>query len=248
MLLSLLRSGFSAEAVIYILLMLPVIAISLTVHEYAHGFVALKCGDGTARAFGRLTFNPVKHLDPVGFISMLLVGFGWAKPVPVNIRSLRNTKRDIAFVSLAGPVSNLLLGFVSAFVFVFLTGVFWDKTYAPLAAKYMLLFGNYTFGAALSGAKYYILLLLWLSMVLNIGLAVFNLIPLPPLDGSKILSVLLPGKMAKGYLEVERYSRFVLLGLIALTWVGGLDIVFWPLDFLREKIAGLYLSVFRFLL
>ena len=114
MLLDLIRSGFSREMLVSILLSLPCILFALTFHEVSHGYAAYRLGDSTARNFGRLTLNPVKHLDPVGFFCMLLFGFGWAKPVPVNTRNFRKPRSGMALTAAAGPAANLLLGLLSA--------------------------------------------------------------------------------------------------------------------------------------
>ena len=120
MITSILQNGFSSDSIITILMLIPIVLISLSFHELAHGYVAYLCGDKTARNFGRLTMNPIKHLDPIGALMMLLVGFGWAKPVPINTRNFKKFKRDLALVSIAGPLSNLLLAFIATiFIFIF---------------------------------------------------------------------------------------------------------------------------------
>ena len=164
-----LSGGDVVPLILMLLLMVPLLLISLSVHEAAHGWMAHKCGDDTAYISGRVSLNPLAHLDPIGFLMLITVGFGWAKPVPVNYRYLRNPKRDIALVSLAGPVSNIILCFLC-------TGVY-------VAAERFL--GGTGVGMVLH-------LAFMISATLNAGLAVFNLIPLPPLDGSKVLSCLLP--------------------------------------------------------
>jgi len=261
MLFDLLFSDNRAEALITILLVLPVIAIALTVHEYSHGYTAYKCGDGTAKAFGRLTFNPIKHIDPLGFISMLIAYIGWAKPVPVNMRNLRYPKRDIALVSIAGPASNIILAFISAFIFTILCGVFYRSVGGDfskaieISKEHGRVFSSEDYmvyiirnsGGAFAETQFRILQLFSLSINMNIGLAIFNLIPLPPLDGSKILSVALPQRLSMKYLQTERYASFVILGLIALSWMGGLEYLLYPITFMREKLADLFLSAFHFL-
>ena len=119
MLINAIRNGFSREAFVQLLLYIPIILISLTVHEYSHGYAAYKCGDMTARNFGRLTLNPLKHLDPIGTAMMLLFGFGYAKPVPINPRNFGKPRRDICIVAAAGPVSNLVLAFLGLAVYRF---------------------------------------------------------------------------------------------------------------------------------
>ncbi len=231
MITSILRNEFSSDAIINFLMLIPIVLISLSFHELAHGYVAYLCGDKTARNFGRLTMNPLKHLDPIGALMMLLVGFGWARPVPINTRNFKNFKRDLFLVSLAGPLSNLLLSFVAVIflsVFVKIIGI-----NILLYSKLQLL----------------IISFLYMFIVLNVGLAVFNLIPLPPLDGSRLISVLLPPKMAIAYNKVEDYTRFIFLGLILLSYIpfhfGSFsslsDLVFFPIQWLRDTITdGLF--------
>ena len=197
-------AGDFTSYLIQLLLCLPIILFSLSLHETAHGFVAYKCGDPTAHDHGRLTLNPLKHLDPVGFLCMLLAGFGWAKPVPILTRNLRKPRRDIALVSLAGPMSNLLLSFLFSIVFRF--------TYQPLFRG--------IFGApneAVANLFYYLLIFIFLGIQLNVSLAVFNLLPIPPLDGSKILYMLLPPKV---YYKIAPYERYISL-VFMLLLVGG---------------------------
>lgn len=169
-----------------IALTLPAIIIGLTFHEYAHGWVAYRLGDRTAEAHGRLTVNPVAHLDPIGFILLILAGFGWAKPVPVNPYNFRgDIKQGMLLVSLAGPATNLILAIVSAV----LLGLFAmrDIPYFNIIMQYMI--------------------------VINVVLAIFNLIPIPPLDGSKILAGLLPGRQA--WLDqLEAYGPILLIVLV----------------------------------
>lgn len=169
-----------------LLLLLPAILIGLTVHEFAHGWVAYRLGDHTAKNQGRLTLNPLAHIDPVGFLMLILVQFGWAKPVPVNPNNLRiDSGRGMLLVSLAGPVSNLLLAMITAIIIV--TG--------------LIPHGGYFFD------------IFYLTLYINVVLAIFNLIPVPPLDGSKILAGLLPGRSQFIY-QMETYGTIVLLILL----------------------------------
>ena len=180
-----------------ILLSAPAILFCLTIHEYAHGLIALKLGDPTAKHAGRLTLNPLKHLDVIGTICLFLFRLGWAKPVPINPTYFRNPRRDILLSSLAGPAAN----FVSAIVF----GIIIRFINLPMS-------GNNFFAVIFIMFFYF-----------NLVLGVFNLIPIPPLDGSKILYYLLPQRAAYGYAQLERYGLFILLGIIMLGELTGVS-------------------------
>ncbi len=194
------------SALIWIAALLP----ALTLHEWAHGYAAYKLGDRTAKADGRLSLNPLDHIDPLGALMMLLVGFGWAKPVPVNTRNFKKPKRDLAITSAAGPLMNFIVAFICTF-FAVLT--LW------LAQRYN----------ALNATVEVIYTVLYYSAILNIGLGLFNLIPLPPLDGSNVLMCLLPPKAAMQYSKIRYYSHYIFLGLIILSRSA---IPFNPLSFL----------------
>lgn len=186
------------------LLTIPAALITIMLHEIAHGFAAYKLGDPTAKALGRLTLNPLKHLDPIGAICMVLFRFGWAKPVPVNPRFFKNPKRGMAITALAGPLANLLLAFLAV----------------PL-----ILFARQGYFSVLlrvgSGFLPSFMRMLWsfLSIfhLLNLGLGLFNLIPIPPLDGSRILFSFLPEQL---YFSVMRYERILALGLMLFLLLG----------------------------
>ncbi len=180
-----------------IILMAVPILLAVTFHELAHGYMAYKLGDHTAKDAGRLTLNPLKHLDPLGTLVFIVTRMiGWAKPVPVNPYNLRNPKKDMMWVSIAGPAANMVLAVVSAILYkLMLTLPVTD----PILVKRILL---------------PLAMMLQMSVVLNIGLAVFNLIPVPPLDGSKILMGLLPASQAIAYSRIEPYGFFILLALI----------------------------------
>ncbi len=173
------------QVIVWILLLPPFI-MSLTLHEFGHAYAAYRLGDPTAKAMGRLTLNPLKHLDWFGLLMMFIVHFGWAKPVPVDPRWFRNPRRDMLWVALAGPAMNFLLAVISALLIRF--------TIAPDS------------DSILGGV-------LWYTMIVNVTLAVFNLIPVPPLDGSRVLTGLLPENLAVWYAGLERYSMFLLVGL-----------------------------------
>ena len=183
-----------------LIIQVPPLLFALTVHEFAHGYVAWRLGDPTARNVGRLTLNPLKHLDPLGVLAFIIMKIGWAKPVPVDPRYFRNPQRDMLLVALAGPGSNVILAIASAalaHLFValhFLPYFFLQPLVAMLAA----------------------------SVWINIMLAVFNCIPIPPLDGSKVLMGLLPPNAARAYARLEPFGFFILLALFytgAISWV-----------------------------
>lgn len=176
-------------------LRIPAILIALTLHEFAHGFVAYRLGDPTAHDAGRLTLNPFAHLDIFGTIMLLLGPFGWAKPVPVNGYNLKNPKRDLLFVSLAGPASNVILALVFGFALRILV-----ESIPSLARNSH--FVNF----------------FQLCIMLNIGISFFNLIPIPPLDGSKILAGLLPNRLVPGYFDKMKYLPTVFMVLLLAEW------------------------------
>lgn len=178
----------------------PAALICIILHECAHGFVAYKLGDPTAKAMGRLTLNPLKHIDPVGLLAMVLLGFGWAKPVPVDMRYFRKPKRDMALVGLAGPLMNFLI----ALVFMF-----------GAAAIEAYCINTWSFGEVNKFIDVAYNFCYYTAM-LSVGLGVFNLIPFSPLDGSKILGAILPDRAYYFILKYERYGMIVLVGLMLL--------------------------------
>ncbi len=196
-----------------LLLRIPIIFLAISVHECAHGYVAYLLGDRTAKMYGRLSLNPMRHMDITGAICMLLFGFGWARPVPVNPQYFKNPKRGMSLVGVAGPVSN----FVLALIFSVLYGLL------------IRLFGGGTFFLVGFFENLFIV-----GIMLNIGLGVFNLIPFPPLDGSKILAYFLPNRWYYKLMEYERYAMPV---LFLLLFLGLLDA---PLGFFRQAIFSVY--------
>ena len=213
MLLDLIRNGFSRDAVISLLLFIPTILISLTVHEYCHGYAAYKCGDNTAQWNGRLTLNPVKHLDPIGTIMMLLFGFGYARPVPINPRNFNNYKRDLCIVSLAGPLSNVflaLIGLLLHYGVLQIIALQSAQTVVTVVNSNMFMMWQIFITSFISA---------------NASLAVFNLLPIPPLDGSRIVSSFLPAKLAYYY---NKYENYIMLAVLALLYLNILDgVIYW---------------------
>lgn len=201
MLQQVLSNGFHISDIIaYILSAALVIFLTLPIHEYAHARTAVKLGDPTPRYQGRLTLNPFAHIDYIGSLLILLVGFGWAKPVPVNARNFRNPKAGMAITAIAGPLSNLIVAFLSLLVFNAIA-FFWPLAYI---SRWGLLILN-IFGFLAS---------------INISLAVFNLIPIPPLDGSRVLTAVLPDRI---YYKIMQYEQLIMIALFALLFFGFLS-------------------------
>ena len=194
---------------IEILLCVPAALIALSVHEYAHGYAAYRLGDPTARALGRLTLNPLRHLDPIGTLFMILFRFGWAKPVPINARYFKDPRKGMAITAAAGPISNFLMALLAAVLY-----------------KLTVLLGNAALSLWQSDIVFffftYLSLFFWIFHVMNLGLGVFNLIPLPPLDGSRIFYIFLPPRWYFGVMKYERQIQIVLLIALALGAFSGL--------------------------
>lgn len=208
-----------------LLIILPPILFALTFHEYAHAWSAFKFGDPTARLQGRLTLNPMAHLDPAGTIMLVItilagVGLGWAKPVPVDTRYLKNPRQGMMWIALAGPVSNILLAFILGWLFSVLPSNGGEMTEI---FRQMVRVG----------------------ISINLSLAFFNLIPIPPLDGSRVLTGLLPPQQAYQYSQLEMYGPMLLIGFIMVDSFMHLGLISaWisvPMQFFR----GLIFSLFR---
>ncbi len=224
--------NFDTEQLFEILIRIPIVLISLSVHEAAHGYAALKLGDPTARNLGRLSLNPIKHLDPIGAVCMLLFRFGWAKPVPINTRYFKKPKRDMAISALAGPLSNLVMAFVAYIISVYM------QYFGFVKQQFYWDFVNDPIIIADNGKLMYITCMFFFSFFwLNISLAVFNLLPIPPLDGSRILFVLLPDKV---YFGIMKYEQIISIVLMASLWFGLLD---GPLNF----VFGIFINLFNFI-
>lgn len=180
-----------------LIILAPPLLFALTFHEFAHGFVAYRLGDPTPRDAGRLTLNPLKHLDPLGTIAFFFIKFGWAKPVPVNPRYFQNPKKDMLWVALAGPVTNLAVAVVSAMLTKALWMVANVLPYSAVAEAILVPLNS----------------MLIASVWINLVLCIFNFLPIPPLDGSRILMGLLPNNLALSYMKIERFGFIIILVL-----------------------------------
>ena len=167
----------NTQNVIEMLIVSGITIISITIHEFSHGYASYLMGDDTPKVYRRLTLNPFKHLDVIGAICLALFHFGWAKPVPINPHNYKNKKLGVVIVSLAGPISNLILAFLATVVWI-----------------------------VFAAGNYYLIFAMQMLAFLNLGLAVFNLIPIPPLDGSRIVSVFLSERARNKYNSIEKYG------------------------------------------
>lgn len=215
-----------------ILITLPVVILSLSFHEFAHAYSAVKLGDQTPAITGRLSLNPLAHLDVMGFLCMLLTGFGWAKPVKINPRNFKSQKRDVALTAAAGPLSNVLLSFICMFVLALLQklgllSIYYGKGY----------FSGLSFGASVGMV---LCTIVYYMSFMNLYLAVFNLIPIPPLDGSRLVDALLPGKVSYYY---NRYGSYFQIGLFVVLMIIIYADVFNPISWLAWKVWDLFYGI-----
>lgn len=185
---------FSTEGFLSLIISIPGLLLAITIHEFAHGYAAYLMGDRTAKYDGRLSLNPLRHLDPIGALCMLFFRFGWAKPVPINPYNFKKQRLGVITVSLAGPFANFILGFLSCIIY------------------YLLVFLPQSGSAILEFAKSIVLY----STFMNTGLMIFNLIPIPPLDGSKVLMEFLPPRAKYSMYRYERYFGIILLLVVYL--------------------------------
>jgi Zn-dependent protease len=199
-------------------ILIPVIIFALSFHEFSHGWMANRYGDPTAKNVGRLTLNPMAHLDIFGSLALYLMGFGWAKPVPVDPRYLANPKRDMMWIALAGPVSNLIVALISGILLSILLRL------------------------GLVGGQSPLLMVLIMSLQINLVLAIFNFLPIPPLDGSRILEGLIPYKYNNELVKFEYYGPRILMGLILLSMFTRFNIF----SVIISPIMTIFLKLFTF--
>lgn len=194
------------------LITLSLFFLAVIVHEYAHGWVAWKLGDPTAKIAGRLTLNPLAHIDPIGtiFLPLLLlvthspIVFGWAKPVPVDFYNLHNPKRDMIWVGISGPAANIILAIILSFIL--------KITQCPIFS-----------------------ILLTSAIIINLVLAVFNILPIPPLDGSRVAMGILPRNLSREYAKLEPYGFIIIFGLL---WLGIVGSLIWPTVIFLARLLG----------
>lgn len=206
----------NTQNVIEMLMIAAVTIISITLHEFSHGYASYLLGDDTPKVYRRLTLNPLKHLDVLGAICLAIFHFGWAKPVPINPNNYKNKKLGTLIVSLAGPISNIILAFIATALYVFI----------PEKNMY------------LNNA-------LLICVSLNFSLAIFNLIPIPPLDGSRIVSILLPLRARNKYNSIEKYSPFIIFFIFLVPVLGNMLTVF--IDFVSQWIFKGFIVIISFI-
>ena len=198
-----------------LIISLFIVLISITVHEYCHGYAALKMGDHTAESMGRLSMNPLAHIDPIGALCMIFFHFGWANPVPINPNNFRDPKKGTVIVSLAGPLSNICLSLIGVLLY-------------GILLRFKFGVSNFTFYSVFYNG------ILSQFIVLNLYFAIFNLIPIPPLDGSKILFAFLPPRI---YFKAMKYERYSFIILILLLYLGVINFV---LGFVTRPVLSSY--------
>ena len=222
-----------------ILISLPMVLLSLSVHEAAHAYAAHKLGDDTAMNMGRLTLNPLKHIHPIGFLSMLFFRVGWANPVPISTRNFKNPRRDMAISSAAGPASNLCLALILTVLLRLLM--------IPISSMldglyYVATDGMIYFDPSIEENPTFLVLsilalMLYLGIGLNLNLMLFNLIPLPPLDGSRVAYIFLPTDL---YFKIMQYERYIMIAFIVLL---ATDIIDLPLSLLSGGIQDFFFLI-----
>ncbi len=191
---------FQQNYVIQLIISAVATLLALSLHEFSHALMANKLGDPTAKSLGRLSVNPLNHLDPFGTLCMIFFHFGWAKPVPINARNFKKPRRDFALTALAGPAANIITGFIVAFIYLVCANLF-----------------KYTGNGFLDNLMHNTLVFLYTLHFINIGLGVFNLLPIPPFDGSRLVNVILPPKT---YFKIMKYERYIYIGVLVWLLLG----------------------------
>jgi len=207
-----------------LIIQLPILFITLTVHEYSHGLVAYWLGDDTAKRAGRLTLNPISHIDPVGLIMLFIVHIGWAKPVPINPYNFRDQKRDMALSAAAGPISNFIMAILLAVLFRFFNNMNPTWQYSSSIGSILMF-------------------MLFYAVMINLALGLFNLIPVPPLDGSKIIGGFMSDEIYYKYTAQERRGAQILIIIFVVSFIFKLDIIgsviIPPLNFFLKLLTGM---------
>ncbi|RLC57430.1 MAG: site-2 protease family protein [Candidatus Cloacimonadota bacterium] len=213
------------DTIIRLLIQIPILLLTLTIHEFSHGYVAYLLGDDTAKRAGRLTLNPISHIDPVGLLMLFIVRIGWAKPVPVNPYNFKNQKRDMAITAAAGPASNFVMAIILSVVFNLLK-----------AANPNILYSGSVMIQFFTGMLVY-------AILINLALGIFNLLPIPPMDGSKILGGFLSDEAYYKYTAQERKGAQILMIIFAISFVFKLNIIgaiiMPPLNFFLKLLTGI---------
>lgn len=220
------------------ILALPAILLSLSVHEASHGYAAYLLGDSTAKNMGRLTLNPLKHINPFGFLAMLFFHVGWANPVPINTRNFKNSRKGMAICAAAGPLSNLCLAIIFTILLRLVMIPLQSEMYnalltTPITMDIFEVLHQNTVYTLLS----LLATMLYLGISLNLNLMIFNLIPLPPLDGSRIAYIFLPTHL---YFKIMQYERYIMIGFIVLLATGFIDL---PLGTITSAISDFFFGV-----
>ncbi len=213
--------------IIQLIIQLPILLISLTIHEFSHGFVAYMLGDDTAKRAGRLTLNPISHIDPIGLIMLFIARIGWAKPVPINPYNFQNYKRDTALTAAAGPAANFLMAIFLSLIFNFIKNINPDILYYA------------------SGITQFWYGMLLYAILINLALGIFNLLPIPPMDGSKILGGFLSDEAYLRYTAKERQGAQILMIILAISFIFRLNIIgaviMPPINFFLKLLTGITL-------
>jgi len=219
------------NTIMQLLIQIPILLITLTIHEFSHGYVAYRLGDDTAKRAGRLTLNPISHIDPIGLLMLFIVHIGWAKPVPVNPYNFKNQKKDMAITAAAGPVSNFVMAIILSVIFRICNFNNPDFIYNYVGNMQLII--------------YIISEIMKYAIMINLALGIFNLIPIPPMDGSKIVGGFLSDEAYSRYTAQERKGAQILMIIFAISFVFKLNIIgaiiMPPLNFFLKLLTGITL-------